>query len=76
MVDETQIFFNAEATSHHNSIKLLTLLPLTADLLYILHYETPCRWNGPVLAHAFMAFLIYFFFLRQNFDAKSGQKSP
>ena len=42
MVDETQIFLTPEATSHHNSIKLLTLLPLTADLLYILHYETPC----------------------------------
>ena len=45
MVDETQIFLTLEATRHHNSIKLLTLLPLRADLLYILYYETPCRYN-------------------------------
>jgi hypothetical protein len=41
-VDETQISKPPEATRHHNSIKLLILLPLRADLLYILHYETPC----------------------------------
>ena len=31
-----------EATRHHNLMKLLILLPLRADLLYILQYETPC----------------------------------
>ena len=44
MVDETQTFLTPEATSHHKSMKLLTLIPLRADLLYILHYETPCRY--------------------------------
>ena len=42
LVDAIQIFLSPEATRHHNSIKLLILLPLRADLLYILHYETPC----------------------------------
>ena len=42
LVDETQIFKPPEAARHHNSIRLLVLLPLRADLLYILHYETPC----------------------------------
>ena len=40
--DETQKCKPPEATRHHNSIKLLILLSLRA-LLYILHYETPCR---------------------------------
>ena len=31
-----------KATRHHNSIKLLNFLPLRADLLCILQYETPC----------------------------------
>ena len=44
VVDETQISKPPEATRHHNSIKLLVLLPLRADLLYILHYETPCNF--------------------------------
>ena len=50
LVDETQISAPPEATRHHNSKKLLLLLPLRADLLYILHYETPCRWqkNGQI----------------------------
>ena len=42
LVDETQISKPPEATRHHNSIKILILLLLRADLLYILHYETPC----------------------------------
>ena len=29
---------------HHKSIKLLILLPLRADLLCTLHYETPCMY--------------------------------
>ena len=52
LVDETQIFLTPEATRHHNSIKSLILLPLRANLLYVLHYETPCselghRFNFP-----------------------------
>ena len=43
LVNDTQISNPPEATRHHNSIKLLILLPLRADLLYILHYETPCK---------------------------------
>ena len=42
LVDEIQFFLHPEDTRHHNSIKFLILLPLRADLLYILHYETPC----------------------------------
>ena len=42
LVDETKKILPPEATRHHNSIKLLILLSLRADLLYILHYETPC----------------------------------
>ena len=42
LVDETQISKPPEATRHHNSIKVLILLPLRANLLCVLHYETPC----------------------------------
>ena len=42
LVDETQKSTPPEPTKHHNSIKLWILLSLRADLLYILHYETPC----------------------------------
>jgi hypothetical protein len=45
LVDETQISKPPEATRHHNSLELLILLPLRADLLCILHYETPCTKN-------------------------------
>ena len=41
-IHETQNLLPPKATRHHNSIKLLVFLPLRADLLYILHYETPC----------------------------------
>ena len=43
LVDETQISKPPEAPRHHDSLKLLILVPLRADLLYILHYETPCK---------------------------------
>ena len=43
LIDETQMSKPLEATRHHNSTKLLILLPLRADLLCILHYETPCK---------------------------------
>ena len=43
LVDETQISKPPEPTRHHNSIKSWILLPLRADLLYILQYETPCK---------------------------------
>ena len=43
LVGETQIFKPLEATRHPFSIKLLILLSLRANLLCILHYETPCR---------------------------------
>ena len=42
LVDETQISKPPDATRQHNSMKLLIILPLRANLLYILHYETPC----------------------------------
>ena len=42
LVDATQNSKPPEATKHHNSKNLLILLPLRADLLCILHYETPC----------------------------------
>ena len=34
-----------EATRHHKSMKLLILLPLRADLLCTLQYETPCTYS-------------------------------
>ena len=43
LVHETQISKPLEATRHHISTKLLVFLPLRADLLCTLHYETPCR---------------------------------
>ena len=46
MVHETQISRPVEATGHHDSTKLLVFLPLRADLLCTLHYETPCRMGG------------------------------
>ena len=42
-IHETQNLLPPKATRHHNSIKLLVFLPLRADLLCTLHYETPCR---------------------------------
>ena len=46
VVDETQISKPLEGTRHHNLIKLLIFLPLRANFLYILRYETPCRSNN------------------------------
>ena len=45
LVDETQISKPPEATRYHNSIKLLILLPLRADLLMSVHSETSCTCN-------------------------------
>ena len=42
LVDETQMYKTPEPTRHHDSIKLLILLPLRADLLMSVHSETPC----------------------------------
>ena len=44
LVDKTQISKPLEPTRHHNSIKLLILLPLRAYLVCTLQYETPCIW--------------------------------
>ena len=44
LFDETQISKPPEAARHHNSIKLLILLPLRADLLMSVHSETPCKY--------------------------------
>ena len=41
MIHETQNLLTLEATRHHNLTKLFIFLPLRADLLCILHYETP-----------------------------------
>ena len=57
LVDETQISKPPEATRNHNSIKLLILLPLRADLLYIHHYETPCMY----IISVGLMFLVSFF---------------
>jgi hypothetical protein len=51
LVDETQISKPPEATRHHDLMKLLIPLPLRADLLYILHYETPCNMTTTVLQY-------------------------
>ena len=45
LVHETQISKPLKATRQHNSTKLLIILPLRADLLCILHYETPCTYH-------------------------------
>ena len=42
LFDETQMSAPLQATRHHNSIKLLILLPLRAYLVCTLQYETPC----------------------------------
>ena len=42
LVHETQISKPIKATRHHNLTKFVVCLPLRADLLYTLHYETPC----------------------------------
>ena len=41
---ETQMSIPPEATRHHNLTKLLILVPIRADLLCTLHYETPCTY--------------------------------
>ena len=46
LIDESQITKPPEATRHHNSEELLILLPLRAHLFCILHYETPCKYQG------------------------------
>ena len=47
-MDETQISISPEATRHHNSTKLLILLPLRAILLHPFQYDTPCNTSdGP-----------------------------
>ena len=49
LVDETQKLKPNEATRHHNSLKLSILVPVKANFLYILQYETPCtvlKMNG------------------------------
>ena len=51
LIRETQISKPPEATRHHNSTKLLILVPLRADLLCTLHYETPCKFeNDPLIS--------------------------
>ena len=44
LIHETQISKPPEATRHQNSTILLIILPLRADLLCTLHYETPCNY--------------------------------
>ena len=45
LVHESQISKPLKATRHHNSTKLLVFLPLRANLLCTLHYETPCIYR-------------------------------
>ena len=47
LVYKTQISIPPKPTRHVNWIKLWILLSLRADLLYILQYETPCRYSIP-----------------------------
>ena len=42
LINETQMGKPLEPTRHHNSRKLLILLPLRAIYYRSLHYETPC----------------------------------
>ena len=55
LVHKTQISKPLEATRHHISTKLLVFLPLRADLLCTLHYETVNVWGKrfklPQLTH-------------------------
>ena len=53
LVDTTQISKLLEATRHHHSTKLLVFLPLRADLLCTLHYETPCSMETKYLGYRF-----------------------
>ena len=43
LIHETQNLLPLKATRHHNSTKLLIFLPLRANSLCNLHYETPCN---------------------------------
>ena len=52
LVDATQILKPPEPTTHHSSIKLLILLPLRADLLCTLQYETPCKLSNSALRNS------------------------
>ena len=45
LVDETKIYETPEATKHHNSLELLILLHVRANLLCTLQCETPCIIN-------------------------------
>ena len=65
LIRETQISKPPEATRHHNSTKLLILVPLRADLLCTLHYETPCRLRD---------FLYYVFRLQGKTKMKNNKK--
>ena len=42
LVDETKMYEPPEATKQHNSLKLLILLPVRANLICTLQCETPC----------------------------------
>ena len=52
LVDATQILKPPQPTTHHSSIKLLILLPLRADLLCTLQYETPCKLSNSALRNS------------------------
>ena len=70
LVDETQISKPPEPTRHHNSIKLWILLPLRADLLYILQYETPCiTWQQRVDFSFSFKNKIYFYLIQISFGS-------
>ena len=58
MIHETQNLLPPEATRHHNSIKLLFFLPLRADLLCILQYETPCMLRTKFMCQKCISFVV------------------
>ena len=78
LVDKTQMYKPLEPTRHHNLIKLLILLPLRAELLFILQYEIPCRtprnkyfiiWK-PIIIHMAWRMIC----IKQNQITKSSRK--
>ena len=60
LVDETQMSKPPEATGHHNSIKLLVLLPLKADLLKSIHSEIGLRHPLELIIKEYLSYLQYF----------------
>ena len=75
LVDETQMSKPPEHTRHHDSRKLLILLPLKAIYFSTFQYETPCSWPFKTVFHApvqwgNLNFKVDFPFTYNNFNFK------